>query len=663
MKRIQLPQVNGLNKFQRPVFGDTRLYVTDATGNLYCLGSPVNLPLNCSSPVDFGSVAFGSSQKEQVTCTALIAINQVTQVTTGDKNFKVNPADLPQGAIKAGQVFTFPVVWDLTQSTYGDAANASYGNVAPGVKSTALAITTNNAIAGYSTSFPISLTGNEVSNRPFLVIAPITVDYGGVVILDPNNVPTNSLPFTISNAGLGNLTILGYAYTQDDLDDDDIDYTNITFADDGSGPLGDGFVAQNLPPIGTVIAGGAQVSVESSFSPDNGTGNYDSFLIFWTTGGTQSIILEGSGSTAPIANFSISTSEGGWLPQGNLNMDFGDVKPGDTPSLQIRICNQGGSVLEIDKSKPPNGVFRIDDPTELHESQDIAIGDCAYGTVLFATNVEKPNTADQFYQNSWTLNTNDLNFGVHVVNITGTVVSQKVGPTNKTDQPVYTYLGCYHDDAPAGRLLPNQLYVGDSNENGLCQDFCYNSTAGPYVFEGTEYQSECYCGNSPPGSSYAVDDSFCTFSCTGDVNQVCGGFGGYLSVYYDSSRYTPSNTSTGTIGGPVTVNQTANYNYIGCYSDNNPGRALGDFVPPVPAAGNTIDNCATRCAAYEYFGTEFSNECYCGNSIGAGATLQTSTDPLVNGCGMECGGNVTEYCMSALNTPSASYKVRTKRTD
>ena len=57
MKRINLPQVNGLNKFQRPAFGDTRLYVTDFQGAIYCLGSPVNLPLNCTSPVDFGSVA------------------------------------------------------------------------------------------------------------------------------------------------------------------------------------------------------------------------------------------------------------------------------------------------------------------------------------------------------------------------------------------------------------------------------------------------------------------------------------------------------------------------------------------------------------------------------------------------------------------------------
>ncbi len=77
MKSIKLPQVNGINKFQRPVFGDTRLYVTDANGILYCLGSPVNLPLDCTSPVNFGTVALGTSQTEQVTCQANFAVTRI----------------------------------------------------------------------------------------------------------------------------------------------------------------------------------------------------------------------------------------------------------------------------------------------------------------------------------------------------------------------------------------------------------------------------------------------------------------------------------------------------------------------------------------------------------------------------------------------------------
>lgn len=405
MKRINLPQVNGMNKWQRPAFGDTRLYVTDSQGALYCLGSPVNLPLNCTSPVDFGSVALGSSQTTKVTCKAVIAINKITNVTTGDPNFQVNAADLPQGPLVKGATFSFPVTWNLTTTHNGNVANASYGNVSPGVKSTALTLGTINGVTGYSTSFPISLTGTEVSQDAFLAIAPTTVDYSGLVLLNyPQQVPSNSLSFTITNAGVSPLTIVGYGYTTDDLDDNDIKYTNTTF-DGSTQDLGYGFTARDLPVPKTVIPGGNQTSVQSTFTPSNGTGSYKSFFTVWSTGGSQTIILEGSASTAGIANFSISNGEGGWLPESNRLMDFGSVAPGTSASLQVRICNAGGSVLKISKSKPPVGVFHLDDPTELHEEQEIPVNQCAYGTIIFAANAVKPNSPDQAFNDIWTLNT------------------------------------------------------------------------------------------------------------------------------------------------------------------------------------------------------------------------------------------------------------------
>ena len=487
LKRINLPQVNGINKFQRPAFGDTRLYVTDANGVLYCLGSPVNLPLNCTSPVNFGSVALGSKSTSTVTCKANIQITAINGATVGDAHFVVDPSTLPKGGLAAGATFSFPVTWDLTNTSVSNTANASFGNTSPGIKSTALTLTTTNAMGGYSTVFPISLTGTEVSSKAYLVLTPVTVDYSGLVLLENQPAPTVTLPFVIANAGLSDLTILGYAYTNDDLDDGDTEYTNVTTAADGTFILGEGFTSSNLPAVGTVVAAGNQISVDSTFDPIDGVGSYQSYLFVYTNGGTQYTILEGSASTAPIANFSISNGENGWLPMSNLLMDFGKVGPGTTSSRQIRICNEGGSVLEISKSKPPNGVFHIDDPTELHESQTIDIGDCAYGTVLFVTKTEEYNIPDITYTNSWTLNTDDLNFGVHVVQITGTLVDNAVGPLNSTGQPVYEYLGCYSDTDPAGRLLPIQPYVGPQNSNGACQELC---AAKGYVFQGTEYQTE-----------------------------------------------------------------------------------------------------------------------------------------------------------------------------
>ncbi|KAL8776823.1 MAG: hypothetical protein Q9194_002912, partial [Teloschistes cf. exilis] len=647
LKRIQIPQVNGLNKFQRPAFGDSRLYVTDAQGTLYCLGSPVNLPLNCTSPVQFGSVALGSSATQTISCRANIAITQISSVTVGDAHFEVSLSDLPKGPIAKGAQFAFPVKWNLENTTVTNAQNASYGNTAPGIKSTALTIQTVNGVDGYSNKFPISLTGTEVSQKPFLVVAPITVDYGGVVIADPDKIDGINSPFVISNAGVGPLTITGYAYTDDELDDDDIDYTNVTF---GKAPyaLGEGFSSSNLPVVGTVIQGGGEISVDSQFLP-TAVGTYNSYFFVFSNGGKAFTILEGSASTAPIANFSISTSEGGWLPAGNLIMDFGKVAPGSSSSRQIRICNEGGSVLEISKSKPPNGVFRPDDPNALHESQDIRVNECAYATVLFVTNAEQPNTPDQTFTNTWTLNTDDITFGVHEVQITGTVVSRKIGPTNSTGQPVYNYLGCYHEIKPAGRLLVPQVYADNKNTNDRCQTVCAN---GKYTFSGTEYQTECYCGNAPPSNLYKSDETLCNYACSGDGSETCGGLqvgnGGFISIYYDPTKFTPSDTdadpTTPVSGAPVTVKQSGNYNYIGCYSEATQGRALSGKTPAVPADGSTIESCRASCQGYQYFGVEFSNECYCGDKINAGSVAQTSTDAETNGCSMLCGGNQTEYC-------------------
>lgn len=39
LKSIPLPKTAGMWKFQRPVFGDGKLYVSDASGTVYCMGS------------------------------------------------------------------------------------------------------------------------------------------------------------------------------------------------------------------------------------------------------------------------------------------------------------------------------------------------------------------------------------------------------------------------------------------------------------------------------------------------------------------------------------------------------------------------------------------------------------------------------------------------
>lgn len=220
MTPISIPPTGGLNKFQRPAFGDGRLYVSDTNGNVICLGSPVALPLQCTQPVDFGEVAIGSTATQIINCTAQIAITSVNGCTTGDKTWQCVNSTLPQGPLSQGTNFSFPVTWNLTQASINDAQNASFGHVLPGVASTSLDLYTTNAIPKYSTLVPVSLSGTTVSKGPFLDIAPAEVDLGGIVVGSQSALTGLSGTVIISNIGAQAMNILGSAWTPNIAPDD-----------------------------------------------------------------------------------------------------------------------------------------------------------------------------------------------------------------------------------------------------------------------------------------------------------------------------------------------------------------------------------------------------------------------------------------------------------
>ncbi|MCJ1315893.1 hypothetical protein MMC15_001213 [Xylographa vitiligo] len=84
---------------------------------------------------------------------------------------------------------------------------------------------------------------------------------------------------------------------------------------------------------------------------------------------------------------------------------------------------------------------------------------------------------------------------------------------------------------------------------------------------------------------------------------------------------------------------TGNWEFTGCYTEGTNGRALSGSS----TTSNTMtdESCIAYCGGLNYFyaGTEYSDECYCGNSLGGGSAVATSTD-----CDMACSGNSTEAC-------------------
>jgi hypothetical protein len=53
----------------------------------------------------------------------------------------------------------------------------------------------------------------------------------------------------------------------------------------------------------------------------------------------------------------------------------------------------------------------------------------------------------------------------------------------------------------------------------------------------------------------------------------------------------------------------------------------------------TNEACATFCTGYKFFATEYSRECYCGNTLNPAS----GAAPLAE-CSMTCAGNPLQYC-------------------
>jgi len=72
-----------------------------------------------------------------------------------------------------------------------------------------------------------------------------------------------------------------------------------------------------------------------------------------------------------------------------------------------------------------------------------------------------------------------------------------------------------------GRALTTQLWSSQSNTIQSCAQGC--ADAG-FSVSGTEFSSECYCGNGfSNGGGALVDASSAFMKCSGDLAQTCGG--------------------------------------------------------------------------------------------------------------------------------------------
>lgn len=110
-------------------------------------------------------------------------------------------------------------------------------------------------------------------------------------------------------------------------------------------------------------------------------------------------------------------------------------------------------------------------------------------------------------------------------------------------------------------------------------------------------------------------------------------FGVSVGAYSDGFKNTALTGSC----SPLSGSSSAAYSYVGCFTDDVNSRTFS-------AATNTDNNmtlseCSKFCSGYQYFGTEYTTQCFCSTTMASSSTEASETD-----CNMPCGGDSTETC-------------------
>lgn len=156
--------------------------------------------------------------------------------------------------------------------------------------------------------------------------------------------------------------------------------------------------------------------------------------------------------------------------------------------------------------------------------------------------------------------------------------------TPHTDTPaVFKSIGCY-TEATAGRALTGGVLADDTMTIAKCSAKCNG-----FSMFGLEYSRECFCGNELALGSIKAPEGDCSFPCSGNSAEKCGG-SNRLNVY-----------TTGEGESPVPEPELS-YARQACYTDSVASRAL---------SGNqlfendmTIEKCSAICKGFNFFGLE-----------------------------------------------------------
>lgn len=210
--------------------------------------------------------------------------------------------------------------------------------------------------------------------------------------------------------------------------------------------------------------------------------------------------------------------------------------------------------------------------------------------------------------------------------------STTASPTSSTPTPTaspihletvndYALVGCW-TELPTGRALRQRITSSPDMTNEQCAEYCSD-----YRYFATQFSTECYCGSHVDVNTQAAPLEDCSTPCAGSPLTYCGG-PSRLELYINPDI----------IGGtPEQPLAAGTFSFLGCYTDSVHGRTLSSRSTSADDMTNEV--CAAFCEGFEYFGTEYGEECYCGDGLDGEGTEVARRE-----CGMLCGGSIVEYC-------------------
>lgn len=473
----------GQAKFSRPTFGDGRVYLTSHTGFVTAFGSPVNLPLECSSPYDAGTVNIGESSSTAISCRAKVGGLRVDAVDADlAGNFKPYGFAVPR-TLAVGEEFSLrcnftpqtvgPLSTNINVRTTLGGGGAGGGGGGGGAG--------GGAGAGmYAANTPVVIRGVARSQSPILAVQPDVLSFGEFV-LDSDSAGKN-LQFTIQNNGESPLVITSYRVS----------------VESAAGPFLAGppktagpFTFADLPALNSSIPGRSSVSTTVNFNA-TAAGYFAAYLAIGTNGGPKNVGAFGTAGTPPRARLEWQTADGAWVEyRAGVPFEFGPVALGAQQFRSMRLSNIGGTTLTTTISKPPvsGALAAVNALGAIAEGSQIAPGRSEEAALICSPPKSQVNEDPTTLRAVWTMNNNDAAFGKHEIEFTCNGASAQVGPVDAAGLAYFRYLGCYKDADPA-RNLEELLYYSVNNTNGKCQTDCAADPRG-FPLAATQYEGEC----------------------------------------------------------------------------------------------------------------------------------------------------------------------------